>query len=70
MNKGGERVPGESLWDMEWALKKHEGAENSGFVFNEGKTPLFFPNLCAPDEGLEDADIGFVLNSLYQTVCT
>lgn len=66
MNKGGERVPGESLWDMEWALKKHEGAENSGFVFNEGKTPLFFPNLCASDEGLEDADIGskqFVLNS-------
>lgn len=46
--------------------KKHEGAENNGFVFNEGKTPLFFPKLCASDEGLEDADIGskqFILNS-------
>lgn len=41
VNKGGEIVPGESLWDLEWALKKHEGAENSGFVFNEEKTSLF-----------------------------
>lgn len=66
MNKGGERVLGESLWDLEWALKKHEEAENSGFVFNEGKTSLFSSNICASDEGLEDADIGskqFVLNS-------
>lgn len=66
VNKGGERVPGESLWDMEWALKNTKEQKIVVLSLIKGRLLKFFPNICASDEGLEDADIGskqFVLNS-------
>lgn len=66
VNKGDERVPGESLWDMEWALKNTKEQKIMVLSLMKERLLYFSPKLCASDEGLEDADIGskqFILNS-------